>query len=76
MDRAARGPRPTPRSWKCGQDGGGEVAVLADTHAPRRWHSCPAPVAEQLRGVDLILHAGDVCIPAVLDELAGFAPVG
>jgi hypothetical protein len=51
------------------------VAVLADTHAPRRWRSCPAPVAEQLRGVDLILHAGDVCIPAVLDELAGFAPV-
>jgi putative phosphoesterase len=51
------------------------VAVLADTHAPRRWRSCPAPVAGQLHGVDLILHAGDVCIPAVLDELAGFAPV-
>jgi uncharacterized protein len=51
------------------------IAVLADTHAPRRWRSCPAPVAEQLRGVDLILHAGDVCIPAVLDELAGFAPL-
>ena len=49
--------------------------VLADTHAPRRWRSCPAPVAELLRGVDLILHAGDVCIPAVLDELAGYAPV-
>jgi uncharacterized protein len=51
------------------------VAVLADTHAPRRWRSCPAPVAEHLHGVDLILHAGDVCVPAVLDELAGFAPV-
>jgi putative phosphoesterase len=51
------------------------VAVLADTHAPRRWRSCPAPVAEQLGGADLILHAGDVCIPAVLDELAGYAPV-
>jgi len=52
-----------------------KVAVLADTHAPRRWRSCPAPVAGRLRGVDLILHAGDVCIPAVLDELAAFAPV-
>jgi uncharacterized protein len=51
------------------------VVVLADTHAPRRWRSCPAPVAAQLRAVDLILHAGDVCIPAVLDELAGYAPV-
>jgi uncharacterized protein len=51
------------------------VAVLADTHAPRRWRSCPAPVAGWLRGVDVILHAGDVCIPAVLDELAAFAPV-
>jgi hypothetical protein len=45
-------------------DSGVRVMVLADTHAPRRWRSCPAPVAELLRGVDLILHAGDVCIPA------------
>jgi uncharacterized protein len=49
--------------------------VLADTHAPRRWRSCPAPVAERLRGADLILHAGDVCTATVLDELAGYAPV-
>jgi hypothetical protein len=32
-------------------------------------------VAQQLQGAELILHAGDVCIPSVLDELAGFAPV-
>jgi putative phosphoesterase len=51
------------------------VAVLADTHAPRRWRSCPAAVAAQLRGVDLILHAGDVCTADVLDVLAGYAPV-
>ncbi|HEY7592045.1 MAG TPA: metallophosphoesterase family protein [Actinophytocola sp.] len=51
------------------------VVVLADTHAPRRWKSCPPRVAEQLRGADAILHAGDVCVPSVLDELAGFAPV-
>jgi len=51
------------------------VAVLADTHAPRRWRSCPAAVADRLRGADLILHAGDVCTVAVLDELAGYAPV-
>lgn len=51
------------------------VVVLADTHAPRRWRTCPPRVAVLLRGADLILHAGDVCTPSVLDELATFAPV-
>src|ERR1700736_5420862 len=51
------------------------VVVLADTHAPRRWKSCPPRVAAQLRRADVILHAGDVCTAAVLDELAGYAPV-
>ncbi|MGA8850106.1 MAG: metallophosphoesterase family protein [Aeromicrobium sp.] len=48
---------------------------MSDTHGPRFWKSMPAAVAEQLHGVDLILHAGDVCTPGVLDELAAFAPV-
>jgi len=51
------------------------VIVLSDTHAPRRWRSCPPRVAEHLRGADLILHAGDVCIAPVLAELAQYAPV-
>jgi putative phosphoesterase len=51
------------------------VVVLSDTHAPRRWKSCPPRVAEQLRSAGLILHAGDVCTATVLDELAQFAPV-
>ena len=49
--------------------------MLSDTHAPRHWKSCPAEVARRLRDVDLILHAGDVCTAAVLDELSGYAPV-
>jgi uncharacterized protein len=32
-------------------------------------------VAEHLRAADLILHAGDVCVAGVLDELAAYAPV-
>ena len=52
-----------------------KVAVLADTHAPRYWKACPAEVARRLRGVDLILHAGDLCRATVLEELAAFAPV-
>jgi putative phosphoesterase len=51
------------------------VVALADTHAPRRWKSCPPRVAQQLRRADLILHAGDVCTAAVLDELSQYAPV-
>lgn len=51
------------------------VAVVSDTHAPRHWKSCPSAVAQHLNGVDLILHAGDVCTANVLDELAAFAPV-
>ena len=52
-----------------------KVVVLADTHAPRRWRSCPPRVAAHLRCADLILHAGDVCTADVLDELAAYAPV-
>lgn len=51
------------------------AVVLADTHAPRRWKSCPPVVAAALRDADLILHAGDVCTAAVLDELSEYAPV-
>jgi hypothetical protein len=51
------------------------VVALADTHAPRRWKSCPPAVAGWLRQADVILHAGDVCTAAVLDELAQYAPV-
>lgn len=51
------------------------VIALADTHAPRRWRSCPPRVARHLRQADVILHAGDVCTAAVLDELAQYAPV-
>ncbi len=51
------------------------IAVLSDTHAPRFWKGCPPAVAEHLNGVDLILHAGDVCTASVLIELSAYAPV-
>jgi uncharacterized protein len=58
-----------------GEDDGMRVIALADTHAPRRWKSCPPLLAEHLRQADLILHAGDVCTASVLRELAEYAPV-
>lgn len=52
-----------------------EVGVISDTHAPRFWKSMPPAVARALAGVDLILHAGDVCTAEVLEALAEIAPV-
>ena len=54
---------------------GVRVAVLSDTHAPRFWKSCPPAVARLLEHAEVILHAGDVCTPDVLDELSQWAPV-
>ncbi len=52
-----------------------KVLIVSDTHAPRRWKGVPEALVEPLRRCDLILHAGDVCEPSVLDELSAFAPV-
>ncbi len=52
-----------------------KVLVVSDTHAPRRWKGVPEALLEPLKSCDLILHAGDVCEPSVLDELSAFAPV-
>jgi hypothetical protein len=46
------------------------IGVISDTHGLLRPHAVAA-----LRGVDRIVHAGDVGAAAVLDELAKLAPV-
>jgi len=51
------------------------VAIISDTHGPRFWEAMPPAVAAQLEDVDVVLHAGDVCVAPVLDEIAAFAPV-
>lgn len=51
------------------------VLVLSDTHAPRHWKALPPALIEPLRQADLVLHAGDMCTPDVLDTLAEYAPV-
>lgn len=52
-----------------------QIAVVSDTHGPRFWKRCPPALVPHLSAADLILHAGDVCVPSVLDELSEFAPV-
>jgi len=49
--------------------------VLADTHIPRRAKSLPEGLVPYLNKADLVLHAGDLMDPALLHELAAFAPV-
>ena len=51
------------------------LAVLADTHIPRRAEELPEGLLPHLERADLILHAGDLMAPTVLEELAEFAPV-
>lgn len=46
------------------------VGVISDTHGLLR-----PEAMEALRGSDLIVHAGDVGDPEILDRLAGIAPV-
>jgi len=51
------------------------IGLLSDTHIPEVARALPSEVFQALRGVDLILHAGDIYIPQVLDELESIAPV-
>jgi putative phosphoesterase len=51
------------------------AVVMADTHVPRRARALPEGLIPHLGRADLILHAGDLMDPALLDELAAYAPV-
>lgn len=53
------------------------LGVLADTHIPDRMAKLQPRVLEifQQAKVSAILHAGDVSIPSVLDELRQVAPI-
>lgn len=51
------------------------AVVLADTHIPRRAKALPEGLIPYLEKADLILHAGDLMDPGLLDELSAYAPV-
>jgi uncharacterized protein len=52
-----------------------EIVVLADTHIRRgSTRHLPPGVYAALEEADLVLHAGDVLIGELLEELAGFVP--
>jgi putative phosphoesterase len=64
-----------PAQWAAG--GAITLGVLADTHIPDRLAALHPQILPVFRaaGVQAILHAGDICARAVLDELEQVAPV-
>ena len=51
------------------------IGLLSDTHIAFPSQPLPPQVLTAFKGVDLILHMGDVWIPSVLDTLESVAPV-
>ncbi|MFN8618502.1 MAG: metallophosphoesterase family protein [Dehalococcoidia bacterium] len=54
------------------------IGLITDTHLPslvRSLDELGPQIGDVLRGVDLILHAGDVTAPSVIEWCAQFAPI-
>ncbi len=51
------------------------VLIVSDTHIPDFAKVLPSALIEEAKRSDVILHAGDVTSPAVLEELASHSPV-
>jgi len=51
------------------------IGLLSDTHIPEATLYIPAQLQEVFKGVDMILHAGDLYTTWVLDQLENIAPV-
>ncbi len=51
------------------------IGLISDTHQPAERRTLWDEIHSAFKGVDLILHAGDIVIPAVLDWLDEIAPV-
>ena len=51
------------------------IGLISDTHIPDHADELPEQLKDAFRGVELILHAGDIYTIPVLDELEIIAPV-
>lgn len=52
-----------------------KIGVIADTHIPTRMSELPAEIHALFKGVQKIIHAGDIEAAGVLEELETIAPV-
>ena len=51
------------------------IGLISDTHIPEAGPLLPTEIYDSFKGVDLILHAGDIHVLEVLDWLEHIAPV-
>jgi putative phosphoesterase len=51
-----------------------QLAIISDTHLPRRSRALPDACLERLRAADAILHGGDFIEASVLAELEALGP--
>ena len=51
------------------------VGLISDTHIPEAGPELWPQAYERMRGVDLILHAGDIHVLEVIDRLEEIAPI-
>lgn len=51
------------------------IGVLSDTHIPKTAQNVPERIIKEFKGVDLILHAGDLVEMSVLKRLEALAPI-
>ena len=45
------------------------LAIIADTHVPKRARDLPAELWQEVESADVVIHAGDWVEPALLDQL-------
>ncbi len=57
------------------QNGRVRIGVVSDTHIPEKARELPAAMLRAFEGVELILHAGDLIVPEVLETLGNIARV-
>jgi putative phosphoesterase len=71
LRRAGVAVTPAPTTRTCGlvEDGQVRLLLIADTHVPRRARDLPAQVWDEVAHADVVVHAGDWVVPALLDEL-------
>lgn len=51
------------------------AGLISDTHIPESGPSLPDEIYDSFKGVDLILHAGDIHMLKVIDWLGDIAPI-
>ncbi|RXT08195.1 metallophosphoesterase family protein [Ammoniphilus sp. CFH 90114] len=51
------------------------IGIISDTHMPSRAKGIPQELVKGLKGVDLILHAGDWTKPEVVHAFESLAPI-